>query len=140
MLFSPLTYKMTEILKCTFQYLRRDNVISHIPKTRLRVRCVGESETFHFRGDGADDSICILVGLLHHTHIPTAGLQKCLSLTVQAKTSFHNPHITTSPTNQSPPLILLGTYPTTYITTKNWVNLNTNPTPKLGITSVFGVS
>lgn len=99
---SPLTYKMTEMLKCMFQYLRRDNVISHIPKTRLRVRCVGESETFHFRGDGADDSICILVGLLHHTHIPTAGSQKRLSLTVQAKTSFHNPHISHIP-NQSIP-------------------------------------
>lgn len=54
------------------KYLRWDNVISHVPEPGVHVGGVGEGETFHFGGDSADDRVSLLVGLLHHTHIPVA--------------------------------------------------------------------
>jgi len=58
-----------------FKYLGGDNVISHIPKTRVHVRCVGKDKTFHFGGDRTDDRVRVLVGLLGYTHVSTGGLQ-----------------------------------------------------------------
>ncbi len=69
-------------MKMMFAYLRWDHIISHVPELGVHVRCVGESKSFHFGGDGADDRVCLLVGLLHHTHIP-AGLQRYDTLTMQ---------------------------------------------------------
>lgn len=57
------------------KYLWWDNIISHVPKSGVHVRGVGIGKAFHFGGDTTEDRVCLLVGLLHHTHIP-AGLQQ----------------------------------------------------------------
>ena len=63
-------------MTCMFKYLWGEDIFSHIPKMTVDVRCVSVGETFDFGGDAADDSVCFLVGFLHHTHIPTTGLQQ----------------------------------------------------------------
>lgn len=59
------------------RYLRGNNVISHVPKAVIQVRRVGESEAFDFGGDGADDSVRLLVRLLHDAHVP-GGVQEAV--------------------------------------------------------------
>ena len=119
---------------CVVKYLRRDHIISHIPEPRLHVRRVGEGETFHFGGDAADDRVCLLVGLLHHTHIPAGSQQQ------GDKFSFFSKCEQTPTQHSVPPHPRCVTHPTTYSTTSSWMNLNTHPTLMFGITRVFGVS
>lgn len=57
-------------MKRRLEYLRRDDIIGHIPKPGVRVRRVGEGEAFDLGGDAADDRVRLLVGLLHHAHVP----------------------------------------------------------------------
>lgn len=52
-----------------FRYLRGDHIISHIPETMVQVRRVGEGIASHLGGDNTDHGVCLLVGLLHYTHI-----------------------------------------------------------------------